>query len=400
MDSSAYRIPIGLQFAWVFALVGGCLTLPESPRYHVMKGNSDRAKHCLGNLRSQAADSPVVLTELAELERSYAAEIAAGAGSGGWLDCIRGGFRQGSNLQRTFIGTVVQIMQQLSRIHTRRITARLELTLPSGGQLRLLLRHHVFRDHRHQESIRDLHCPFHRYLPLPRGSPWYLLTPRKVNVLSTPAALLLIDKWGRRPLLIYGAIGMAICEFIVAIVGTTVDSDVSHKVLIAFVCIYIVFFATTWGPTSWAVSGEVFPLPIRSKGIALSTASNWLFNFVIAFVTPYLVDPDRADLGARVFFIWGSTCAACAAFAYACVYETKGLELEEIDTMMRETRPWRSARWRAEPRGGARDAELAPMASSASAPSGGSSAGWRKRVLGRIDQRKGSEDTTKANAAR
>lgn len=74
---------------------------------------------------------------------------------------------------------------------------------------------------------------------------------------------------------------MLVSEFIVAIVGTaTSESKASSKVLITFVCIYIFGFASTWGPAAWVVIGELFPLPIRAKGVALSTASNWLWNCV------------------------------------------------------------------------------------------------------------------------
>ena len=75
---------------------------------------------------------------------------------------------------------------------------------------------------------------------------------------------------------------MLVCEFIVAIVGTvsSPESKVSGKVLITFVCVYIFGFASTWGPAAWVVIGELYPLPIRAKGVALSTASNWLWNCV------------------------------------------------------------------------------------------------------------------------
>ena len=74
---------------------------------------------------------------------------------------------------------------------------------------------------------------------------------------------------------------MVVSEFIVAIVGTVrPDSEEANKVLIAFVCLYIFGFATTWGPAAWVVIGEIFPLPIRAKGVAVSTASNWLWNCV------------------------------------------------------------------------------------------------------------------------
>jgi len=141
---------------------------------------------------------------------------------------------------------------------------------------------------------------------------------------------------------------MCVCQFIVAIVGVVTgrESMAAHDVLITFVCVYIAFFASTWGPTGWAVSGEVFPLSIRAKGIALSTASNWLWNFIIAFVTPYIVDTDKGDLGVKVFFIWGSTCALSLLFAYFFVYETKGLSLEQIDEMFQSTTARRSSSWR------------------------------------------------------
>jgi hypothetical protein len=79
------------------------------------------------------------------------------------------------------------------------------------------------------------------------------------------------------------------------------------------------------------VIGEIFQLPIRSKAVALSTASNWFWNAIIGIITPFLVDRDKGDLGVKVFFIWGSTCAICAVFAWYFVPETRGLTLEQVD---------------------------------------------------------------------
>jgi len=102
-----------------------------------------------------------------------------------------------------------------------------------------------------------------------------------VNVCSTPISFYTVEKFGRRPLLIWGALGMVICQFIVAIIGTVDGQNPSAvKAMIAFICIYIFFFASTWGPGAWVLIGEIFPLPIRSRGVALSTASNWLWNCV------------------------------------------------------------------------------------------------------------------------
>ena len=130
-----------------------------------------------------------------------------------------------------------------------------------------------------------------------------------VNVFMTLPGLYGVERFGRRSLLLIGAAGMTICEFIVAIVGVTVStSDIAgQRVLIAFVCIYIVsrvyhvivfgfnevsirqaFFAATWGPIAWVIIGEIFPLQVRAKAISLSTASNWLWNFAIAYASERL----------------------------------------------------------------------------------------------------------------
>lgn len=98
---------------------------------------------------------------------------------------------------------------------------------------------------------------------------------------------------------------------------------------------------------AWVLIGEIFPLPIRSRGVGLSTASNWLWNCIIAVITPYMVgsDPGEANLGSRVFFVWGSLCTACFVYAYVLIPETKGLSLEQVDRMLEETTPRTSSKW-------------------------------------------------------
>jgi SP family sugar:H+ symporter-like MFS transporter len=156
-----------------------------------------------------------------------------------------------------------------------------------------------------------------------------------INVFATIPGLWLVEKAGRRQLLFWGAVGMCFSDFIVAIVGSTTNSTVSNKVLIAFVCLFISFFAASWGPTAWVVTGEIFPLKIRAKALSMTTATNWLFNWALAFATPYLVDsgPGNANLGSKVFFIWGGSNFLAIIFVYFFVYETKGLSLEEVDEL-------------------------------------------------------------------
>lgn len=173
-----------------------------------------------------------------------------------------------------------------------------------------------------------------------------------VNVIATPISFWTIEKFGRRPLLIYGAIGMTIMQFIIAILGITVGRAEENNVgavraMIAIICLDIFVYAATWGPCGWVIVGEAFPLTIRSRGVGLSTASCWLWNLIIATITPYLVGADKgsADLGPKVFFIWGSFCCFLLAFSYFLVPEMKGLSLEQVDQMLEETTPRKSSGW-------------------------------------------------------
>jgi MFS family permease len=182
-----------------------------------------------------------------------------------------------------------------------------------------------------------------------------------VNVCSTPLSFWTVERFGRRPLLVWGAFGMLISQLIVGVVGVTAGFNHTHtdaagvsiannipavNAQIAFIAIFIFFFASTWGPGAWIVIGEIFPLPIRSRGVALSTASNWLWNTIIAVITPYMVGEDRGNLKSSVFFIWFGLCTCAFVYAYFLVPETKGLSLEQVDRMMEESTPRTSAKWR------------------------------------------------------
>lgn len=183
-----------------------------------------------------------------------------------------------------------------------------------------------------------------------------------VNVCSTPISFYTVEKFGRRFLLVWGAFGMLVCQFLVAIIGVTVGFNHTHpdpadstkslannisavNAQIAFIAIFIFFFASTWGPGAWILIGEIFPLPIRSRGVALSTASNWLWNTIIAVITPYMVGTQYGNLKSSVFFVWGGLCTAAFVYAYFLIPETKGLSLEQVDRMMEETTPRSSSKW-------------------------------------------------------
>ena len=316
-DSGSYRIPIAIQMLWAIILMTGLFLLPESPRFYIKKGKPDEAIRVLSILRQQPEDSSYVQDEIAEIIENHereAALIPTQSYIQSWTSCFSGNLKdQSSNLRRTILGTSLQMMQQWTGIN----------------------------------FIFYFGTTFFQELGTIKNEFLISIITTLVNVGSTPLSFYTVEKMGRRILLIYGACGMVVCEFIVAIAGT-VDGDNPQTVsaMIAFICIYIFFFASTWGPGAWIVIGEIFPLPIRSRGVALSTASNWLWNCIISVITPYMVGTDKGNLGAKVFFIWGSLCGCCLVYAIFLVPETRGLTLEEVDDMLAETSPLTSYKWK------------------------------------------------------
>lgn len=110
-DSGAYRIPIGVQILWAIVLAGGLLLLPESPRYYVKKGRSDKAIDSLSRLRGRPTDDDLLQDELAEIMANYEYEKQVGEVS--WLGCFSGGItNRSSNIRKVFIGTALQMFQQ------------------------------------------------------------------------------------------------------------------------------------------------------------------------------------------------------------------------------------------------------------------------------------------------
>jgi len=330
-DRSEYRIPIGIQFAWGVILGSGIACLPDSPRYFVKRGRVEKARDSLARLRGQPKDSEYVEAELSEIvaneeyERSI---IPAGGWYQGWANCFRGSvFKSNSNLRKTILGTSMQMMQQWTGVN----------------------------------FIFYYSTPFLASTGAISNTFLISLVFTLVNVCSTPISFYTVEKFGRRPLLVWGALGMLICQFLVAIIGVTVGFNKTYvnaagdtravnisavNAQIAFIAIFIFFFASTWGPGAWIVIGEIFPLPIRSRGVALSTASNWLWNTIIAVITPYMVGTDEGNLKSSVFFIWGGLCTCAFVYAWFLVPETKGLSLEQVDKMMEETTPRTSAKWK------------------------------------------------------
>jgi sugar porter (SP) family MFS transporter len=309
--SSAYRIPMGLQLIWACVLSLGLLVLPETPRFLIKSGQKDAAALSLSRLRRLDITHPALVEELAEIEANHEYEMALGPDT--YKDILFGSPHLG---RRTLTGCGLQMLQQLTGIN-------------------FLMYYGTFFFNGAKISN-----PFTISLVM-----------QIINTLSTVPGLLVIESWGRRKLLMIGALGMAICQLIIAsftsVVGDTMPVT-ANQILIVFVAIYVFLFAASWGPAAWVVTSEIYPLKVRAKSMSVSTASNWVLNFGIAYGTPYLVVTGHgyAALGAKVFFVWGAFCIVAVFFVWCMVYETSKMSLEQIDEMYeRVDYAWNSKRF-------------------------------------------------------
>lgn len=299
-NPKCFRIPIGLQFLWTGIMMIGLYFIPESPRFFVMHNDLDGAIISLSKLGRLSIHDEELIEELIEIKASYDYEISGGNTS--YMDCFRNARGRSKQLRRMLTGIAVQACQQSSGINFI-FYYGVNFFVASGLNNSYLM-------------------SFLTYL---------------VNSVCTIPGILLVDRVGRRRLLLIGAVGMSISNYIIAIVGVTVHTVAVNKVMIGFVCLFIAFFAATWGPVTWVVTGELYSLSVRQKAASICAGTNWIVNFAFAISTPYLVDSGShtAALGTKIFFIWGSMNAFGFFFTLFFLYETKGLMLEEIDELYR-----------------------------------------------------------------
>ncbi|CAO1616699.1 unnamed protein product [Sympodiomycopsis kandeliae] len=310
---SSYLIPICLQFIWAAILLTGLFFIPESPRFRVRQGRHEDAAKILAWLNRRSVDDPIIQAELKAVVDNYEEEKKVAKNRLAEL------LHRDENryLDRVLLGAALQALQQLSGINF------------------------IFYYGTTFFKSTGAKNPF-----------TFSVISNVVNVVSTVPGMYATEHFGRRFLFIGGAIGMFVCQLLVAIIGTasTVKNRDAQRAAVSFVCFYIAFFASTWGPQTWIWTSEVFPLQIRSTGLAISTASQWLLNFAIGYSTPYLVDKGKgkAGLGPKVFFIWSCFCLICVLVSYFCVHEPRGLSLEEVDELFKTSTARESVKRNAE----------------------------------------------------
>ncbi|KAJ3568679.1 hypothetical protein NPX13_g6337 [Xylaria arbuscula] len=310
-SSASFRLPLALQIVPGLILGVGIVFFPFSPRWLALVGRNDECLESLAKLRGLPTDDARVQKEyrliIIEVEFQRAIQERKHPGKQGfklemlqWMDCFRG-----TMWRRSVVGVGVGFLQQFMGINA-----------------------------------------FIYYAPtlfkqLGQDDENSLVLSGVFNVLQLVTVVLcffIIDKVGRRWLAIVGAAGTGTSYIVIAILsGLYEDNWLAHRaagwVCVAFAFLFILFFGASYSPLAWALPAEVFPTSIRSKGVALSTATIWLSNFIVAIITPPLL--ESAGFGAYIFF--AVFCFLAVLWAIFLLPETKGKSLEEMDEVFGDT---------------------------------------------------------------
>jgi len=268
-------VPAGL-FAILICFV------PETPRYLVMIGQDEKASHILERINGYSAAQQILadikgtITEKTEKLFSY-----------GFL-CI-------------FIGIMLSVFQQAVGInavlyYAPRIFGDMGMTNPMVNTVIMGI----------------------------------------VNITFTLVAVFTVEKWGRKPLLIWGSIGMAIGAFGVAL---TFGNESLSLVCMLSIMVYSASFMFSWGPICWVLIAEIFPNTIRGKAVAIAVAFQWIFNWIVSstFVPMFNMHLTEGDDFGHWFTygLYGLICVIAAVFVWRLVPETKGKTLEDMSKLWR-----------------------------------------------------------------
>ena len=160
-----------------------------------------------------------------------------------------------------------------------------------------------------------------------------------INILFTLVAIFTVEKWGRKPLLIWGSLGMALGAFGVA---ATFGRPGLELVTAISIMVYSASFMFSWGPICWVLISEIFPNTIRGAAVAIAVAFQWIFNFIVSstFVPMFNMHLTEGDDFGHWFTygLYGVICIIAAVFVWKLVPETKGKTLEDMTNLWRKRR--------------------------------------------------------------
>jgi sugar porter (SP) family MFS transporter len=319
--NAAWRLPWGLQMIPAAFLFGMVFLLPESPRWLAKHDRWEEAHEVLALVHAKGdKHAPFVQTELQEIRDMVEFERANSDAT--YLDLFKGNM-----IYRTHIGMFTQIWSQLT-----------------GMNVMMLYITYVF-------GMAGLSGNAN----LVASSIQYV-----INVVMTIFALLFIDRWGRRTPLLVGSTLMMTFMFanggIMASYGKPAppgglnhtpeqswdlsDAPSAAKGVIACTYLFVASFAPTWGPVSWIYPPELYPLRLRGKAVAVSTASNWIFNFALS----YFVPPAFENIKWKTYLVFGVFCFAMTVHVFFAFPETAGKTLEDVETMFNTPgmKPWKT----------------------------------------------------------
>jgi SP family xylose:H+ symportor-like MFS transporter len=152
-----------------------------------------------------------------------------------------------------------------------------------------------------------------------------------VNLVFTFVAIYQVDKWGRKPLLIIGTIGMFLG---IGTLGLSIYFNQLGLVSLLSMLLFIASFALSMGPVTWVILSEIFPNRIRSQALSIAVAAQWLFNAIVANSFP-LINGSEVNKnvynGALPYFIFASLCIVTVLFVIKFIPETKGKSLEDME---------------------------------------------------------------------
>ncbi|BCS23178.1 sugar porter family MFS transporter [Aspergillus puulaauensis] len=303
--TAQWRITLGLTFLFALILGGGMAMFPESPRFDYRHGKIDTARTTMARLYGVPENHQVIIRELAEIQAQLDAETHE---EQVWHEF----FTDPRMFYRIVLGIVLQALQQLT-----------------GANYFFYFGTTIFQGAGISNSF---------ITQVILGA---------VNFGTTFGGLYVVENFGRRKSLITGALCMFVLFMIFASLGhfmldveTPENTPGPGKGMVVVACFFVLFYATTWGPIVWSLIAELFPGKHRAKGMALATASNWLWNFLIGFFTPFITG--------AIDFAYGYVFAGCLLVAALVVYffviEGKDRTLEELDWMyVNKVKPWQSA---------------------------------------------------------
>lgn len=311
---ASWRIPLGVGFVWPVILAVGILFFPETPRYVYRKGNHDEARRTMAKVYGAPENHYSIHAELEEIRLKLAAESNQGGAIQEFIEM----FSAPRMAYRIALGMILQMFQQLT-----------------GANYFFYYGTTIFQS----TGINNSYVT--------------QMILNGINFGVTFYGLYIVEHYGRRKSLIAGSTWMFICFLIFASVGhfsldrtNPENTPAAGKAMIVFACFFIFGFATTWGPMIWTIGAELYPSRYRARAISFTVASNWLWNFLLAFFTPFITK----DIDFRYGYVFAGCNVLGGLIVYFFVIEGQGRTLEEIDTMyLEKVPPWNSSKWIAPP---------------------------------------------------